>query len=270
MVSCAYGHGVVLELFPDAVLKQGSKVVNGRPLRLLDKKRGKILDFSRHSASRLREFLMTWWVPDRQVVMAWTFTIRRPATPAEWRQLWKQWRMKANRGGVAAVYRVELQKRKVPHVHLTSWQHRPDEPGGYAEQKCFAPGWLDTITPTDENNCRWYDYAEMKRAVVGRFIEDKSGWGVYQAMHSSKKGQSGWVGKQWGVIGRKFFKRREAVQLELTLSQYWRFRRAVSRWLKSKGSRRYGLPEHGKWLRCIPAEVTSRVVAWAQQKPGRV
>jgi hypothetical protein len=168
--------------------------------------------------------------------------------------------MKASRAGVAAVYRVELQKRKVPHVHLTSWHHLPWEPGAVREQLAFAPGWLDTITPPDENGVRWHDYAEMKHAVVGRFVEDKSGWGIYQSLHSGKRSQAGWIGKQWGVIGRGFFKRRDPVQLELTLAQYWRFRRVVSRWLKSKGTRRYGLPENGKWVRCIPLEVSQRIV----------
>jgi hypothetical protein len=201
--------------------------------------------------------------------MAWTFTIRRPVTPAEWRQLWQCWRNKANRQGAAAVYRVELQKRKVPHVHMTAWMPNRGEEF-WQQQELFTDGWLDTITPKQPDGTRVYDAAELYRAVKGRLVEDHSAWAIYESLHSSKKGQSGWVGKQWGIIGRRYFKRRESVQLELTLPQYWAFRRIVSRWLKSKGSRHYGLPAHGKWLRCIPSDVSKRIVDFVSQPVAAV
>jgi len=264
LVSCAYGQMVHLELFPDAVIKQACKLRNGRPPRS-GGVRGKIETLSKHSAGRLREFLLTWWVPDRQLVMAWTFTIRRPVTPAEWRQLWHCWRNRANVAEVAAVYRVELQKRKVPHVHMTAW-HRPiNTPEGQAEQLTFHPGWLKTITPKKDDGEQVFDWAEYNHAVYGRRVDDQSAWGIYQSLHSGKPGQSGWLGKQWGVIGRKFFKRRDPVQLELTLPQYWRFRRIVCRWLKSRGTRFYGLPANGRWVRAVPSLFASAVVEFVKR-----
>jgi hypothetical protein len=199
--------------------------------------------------------------------MAWTYTIKRPVTPAEWRHYWHNWRMKAARRGVAAVYRVELQKRKVPHVHMTSWQVHEKGLAMIEEQLWFTRSWLDTITLPEADGHRIYDYAEWQHAVEGRVVDDHGGWAIYESLHSSKKGQSGWIGKHWGVIGRRYFKRREGVQLELTVQQYWRFRRLVSRWLKAAGTRRCSLPTHGKWLRCIPVEVSGRLVEFVKASP---
>jgi hypothetical protein len=212
---------------------------------------------------------MTMEVPGREP-WAVSLTKRVLVTPETWRAMWMRFRQRARCCLTAAVYRVELQRRRQPHIHAVAW-FLP-WPGVDATQKEFAfveaqrdlwfHGWLECITekgklPTSAE----YFHASKMRPV------ENSGWGIYQALHHSKhkREQLGWLGKQWGVIGRALFHRRQPLQLELSLAQYWRFRRLVSRLLRSRGARRYKLPASGKWLRCIESDVVHRLVTWCKR-----
>lgn len=272
LVSCAYGEKVHLELFPDAVVKEQT----GRlwPGKGGGGKRGKISGLSEHAAARLREFLMTMEVPGREP-WAVTLTKRVLVRPEEWRSLWMRFRQRLRCCLTAAVYRVELQRRLQPHIHAVAWLLPWPEGDVTADQAEFAfvkenrdvwfHGWLNTITPAGADGKRIYDRAEYLHASHMRPVEN-SGWAVYQALHHAKgkREQLGWIGKQWGVIGRAFFRRRVAVQLELNLSQYWRFRRVMVRLLRARGTKRYRLPAHGKWLRCVESHLVEKVVTWCK------
>jgi hypothetical protein len=273
LVSCAYGLAVTLELFPDAVLKQQSQFIKGKAGG--GAKRGKIEGFSAHSASRLREFLTTQHVPGREP-WAVTLTMRRLVDPETWRRLWKRFRHRANRLDTAAVYRVELQRRRAPHIHVvawfTTWKHEQDRQlrlelsdRQLRQSELWRSGWLDCITVPQRDGRIVYDRAEYRYASAIRKVQD-NGWAVYQALHSGKgkKEQLGWIGKQWGVIGRHLFVRRKPVELQLSLRQYWTFRRIIRRLLVARGAKRCSLPGHGKWLRCLEFDVVHRVTTWCQ------
>lgn len=274
LVSCAYPVAVHLQLFPDAVIKeQHGRVWAGKSG---GGKRGKINGLSEHAAARQREFLTTWHVPGREP-WAVTLTKRVPVTWSEWAVIWNKFRCRLRRCLTAAVWNGELQRRGVPHVHAAVWflpWPSPDVQGQERQQEfefvfehrdVWRKGWLDSITKPQLDGRVVYDRAEYFHAVHMRPIED-NGWAIYQALHNSKRKreQSGWKGKCWGVIGREFFRRRRPVQLDLSLRQYWVFRRLVSRLLRSRGTRRYKLPAHGKWLRCIESDVVERLVTWCK------
>ena len=275
LVSWSYGQMISLELFPYGVIKAPSWVIHGGKGRRLPGggKRGKIEGFSIKASGRLREFLMTMHVPGR-LPWAVTLTSRRCATPDEWRTWWHRFRDRARRCLTAAVYKVELQRRKAPHIHSVVWIVDEVEKGGRDRQQLLLAfeqldlwhhGWLDCITPVGVDGKRVYDWAEYQHACHVRKVEDE-GWAIYQALHhgKNKKEQCGWKGKQWGVIGRGFFKRRRPVQLELNLRQYWRFRRLMSRLLRARGARFWRLPAHGKWVRCIESSVVEKLAAWCK------
>jgi len=273
LVSCSYGQMVHLELFPGAVIKESSNRVRaGKHIR---SKRGKISGLSEHSASRLREFLLTWHVPGREV-WAVSLTIRRVVSPGEWRECWHRFRDRARRCLTAAVYRVELQRRKVPHIHaavwLVAWNQEQDLQlrlrlvhQHFEQLELWHVGWFDSITAPGPDGKRVYDYAEYKHAMHARRIEDE-GWAIYQSLHhgKAKREQLGWIGKQWGVIGRALFKRRKPVQLELSLRQYWTFRRVMRRLLRARGAKRTALPAHGRWVRCIDQATVEKLAGWCK------
>jgi hypothetical protein len=195
--------------------------------------------------------------------------------PKEWRKAWKRFRMRAQRAGVPLVYRVELQKRKTPHVHVVAWVDQGDP----VHRRLFTDGWLKCIEEED-------DIESQRHAVDLREI-DNHGWVVYLALHHGKhkREQLGWEGKQWGVVCEGMFTEREAKEYPLTDAQRFRFQRAMRRllavprgpnaaeravlracpgvvWQPEKRRARV-LPSRGTWLRCVSAAVVERVVEWA-------
>jgi hypothetical protein len=202
--------------------------------------RGKIEGFSAEAARNLREFCVTQYVPDCET-LAGTFTIRRAVDPAEWRRIMKVWRTAVVRRGWAGVWRVELQKRGVPHVHASLWL----PPGvRFAEVRDL---WLRC---TGEEN----DRAARKYAVMGKWLRS-AGWTVYLALHDGKhKGeQLGWLGKQWGVWNRERFVAIQELPCsrELTPREETHVRRFLRRLMRAKGSKAK-LGRSG-FMRCMDA-----------------
>lgn len=225
LVSSAYGHKMTRVLvYPHGLRVEPKEVVPIKPPRGFV--RGKIEGFSAEAASRLREFCVTMHVPDR-VPLKVTLTTRGVMTPRDWRRAMKQFRMRARRAGVPFVYRVELQKRKAPHLHAIAWVCA--EPGLVPEHRqLFTEGWIECVRESGDQFSRRYavDMGEVK----------DEGWLIYLALHHGKhKGeQLGWQGKQWGVVGRFMFKRRDAHEVELTDAQRYRFQRIVRRLLAGR------------------------------------
>jgi len=198
-----------------------------------ESKRGTIETFSAKAALRLRTWLLTQHVAGAQM---WDVTLTIPGaiTPAEWdllkRRLWKRW----ERAGFAVVWRVELQRRGIPHLHCVVWT--PADMPIEKRNALLYVAWWDALP--DEKKFApgaWAHAAHVKGPYTD--IEQSPKWLGYVAAHASKhkKEQLGWKGKQWGIINRERFEERPALlQVELTIDEERRFKRTLSRYLHSK------------------------------------
>jgi hypothetical protein len=155
--------------------------------------------------------------------------------------------------GISVLWRVELQRRKAAHIHAVMWV-----PAGFwSLQKVIRDAWCTAVGSPD-------DFELWLHGTFTAPIRD-SNWLLYVSMHNSKskKEQLGWIGKQWGVIGRKRFARREALEVRLSIRGRWMLQRAVRRLLVNRGANDRALPAYGGWLRCVRQEDARRLVAWA-------
>ena len=96
-------------------------------------------------------------------------------------------RRKAPRSSM--VWRVELQKRGVPHLHCLLW--------------CASPEDVDTVRAAWLAALRIADNKHARRYAV-KIEQDRGGdtWGRYLLAHTvkHKREQLGWKGRQWGVF----------------------------------------------------------------------
>lgn len=177
--------------------------------------RSKILTFSKSSRRRMRDFMLRYSVPDMvrcgvTLTLPWkTQNIDSSLKNFEVDYLF-EFEKVVHRFRVywlrcfpdcGCVYRVELQKRKVPHLHLISYHRSFDIP--HLRDDYFRL-WLLSV-----------------RHLYGGKLSSFSRYGVYldtqlssvRALqylsdHSSKSKQAqlGYKGKQWGIWGRDNFK----------------------------------------------------------------
>lgn len=149
-----------------------------------------------------------------------TRTIHRAADDADWRECQNRWRVALVRAGWAEVWRVELQRRKVPHVHSVIWV--PED----VEDDAIRTLWLRCVREED-------DLAAVDNAMMLRPESiTSSAWVAYVAGHSgkSKAAQLGWNGKQWGVINKGLFRTTPSYDVDLEpMAARW-FARLVRRW----------------------------------------
>lgn len=196
-------------------------------------KRGKITGFSMKSRRRLRSFLLRYDVPGR-VMVAGTLTVRDVRGAQEWRGNWRRFRDWLSYNDFPACWRVELQRRGVPHLHCIFWVRE-------SERDCFAIAsrWLRL----------WgveFDPDHVENAVCWRNYVD-AGWFRYLVLHNQKKDeQVGWLGRQWGVVLKKRFVEREKKEYILEPDQYDYARRMLDRIYRYRG-RKKGLPIKGAW-----------------------
>jgi hypothetical protein len=185
--------------------------------------RGKITEFSRNSARRLRLFLLTQFVGNREMY-SFSFTTQEFFTPKEWRRLVKCWNNTCNYYGWAGVWRVELQRRGTPHLHCIFWLINDYEVDIIKEK------WLDLVGRT----------FDTEKFAVKFSSGLNSKWIMYISGHISKhkKEQLGWLGRQWGVWCREQFDSCEIREVELTAREYFQFNRACRGWLRSKSKTR--------------------------------
>ena len=255
LVSSAYGHTFsgkkAQESFQIQVYPSGVKVCRTVKLQIEPPqgfKRGNIEEFSAEAARRLREWCVTQEVRGRNV-WAFTFTVHRAVGEDEWFEITKRFRTTVSRRGWAATWRVELQRRKVPHIHAAMWL-----PDG-CTFKQVRDAWLDATRESKDRDARKY-------AVMGRRI-DSHGWAVYLALHDGKKkgAQLGWVGKQWGIWGRTHFTERapSEVSRELPVELEVAVRRFLRRLMLAKGSR--ATLGRGGFLRCMDGRTMERFLA---------
>lgn len=249
-----------LKIYPSGVKVERSIGWNPAPPEA--ETRGRITGFSDEAARRLRESFMSLKV-DGYRFWAVTLTTHQIYSPREWRQITKRFRQAVIRAKWAGLWRVELQRRKAPHLHVAFWL-----PVGVGLSQVAAL-WLKA--------CREHNDAEsIKHAVQGREIDqNESGWAVYMALHDgkSKAAQLGWEGKQWGIWNRELFTEREPAKFTLSAAQHSLFLRTLAKLERSSkqaqlhAKYRAELQQHAELLAACPALV---VVAPRRPKPPRL
>ena len=253
LVSSAYGQisPNTREAFSVKVFPSGILVTRNTKCPIQPPKgyvRGTIDGFSAEASRRLREFCVTQEAKGLDPYST-TLTVHRPVTPEQWRAIMKRFRQRLLWNGWAGVWRVELQKRKVPHVHVALWLPPGVEKGHVIIAWCECTGEIG-------------DVDALMHSVHMRKVES-SGWAVYLALHDGKhkESQLGWQGKQWGVWNRDRFTARVESPLsrELPVAQEVALRRFIGRLMRSKGSRaRVG---RAGFLRCMEGRTVERFLA---------
>jgi len=162
----------------------------------------------------------------------------------EWRSLVNKLSCRLNRAGIGMIWRVELQKRKQPHIHAVVFYptdrvyrigHSKDWNEWTGWSKAVVRGemfveqtWHDVL----EESGHWGRGAEKYSVKVNyRLEENDIAWWKYLVGHTSKKkkAQLGWKGRQWGVIGRSRILWDRGDRAELTRRQYYAARRVARR-----------------------------------------
>lgn len=214
-----------LSVYPGGFkMTQDSPVESERPEHLNDTLRGDITGFSNKSATRLREFMMTHH-RENAYPFAVTLTTQGQYSPEQWESIIKRFRTRLSRchPDWAVTWRVELQKRRTPHLHCVFWMDQPAPPEAY---KALLTGlWLKATHESGK--------AVLSHSVFVRDLTGESQWMIYCTLHDtkSKKSQLGWKGRQWGIWNKKAFHRREPLT-EGEFSQHQRilFCRRLRAW----------------------------------------
>ena len=190
------------------------KGVKVRGKQLDGKKRGKVCGWSAASVRRLRETLLNLWVPDSQVVGV-TFTLPWvedvPNIGQVFRAIIERFRVAFSRAypNSAAVYRVELQQRGMPHLHAVCFFGGGDTfDAGKMLLMWWRNGFQDLRDGSMDGFLKYGVKCEIMGSNVVRLVQ-------YLCDHASKRKQAqlGWQGRQWGVIGSKNLCKRPTVEL---------------------------------------------------------
>lgn len=216
----------VLRLYPHG-LTGGVPPSSGSHERAL---RGKVEGWSDGATRRNTAFLRSVEV-DRLTGKGWgvTLTVRDcPASGAAWAALRESFVKRMQRLGMIRLHWVtEWQRRGVPHLHGALW---------FPDSAWQAPEWIV------------YHWLEVARVYGAKAqaqyvlpISGPVGWFKYLAKHASRgvhhyqrsasgipEGWKGATGRVWGKWGD--WPVREAMQLELDQTGFFRFRRMVRSW----------------------------------------
>lgn len=209
--------------------------VGGQPSHLVGVKRGEVTKWSQKSVSRLREALITA-VPDVDAVM-FGVCLTVPITalgdemPTVARDCFERFRERLTRLAphfIAAIWRVELQQRGMPHWHLVVWA--TDWQAAFVE---IDAAWMAALSGwglerpvqvvrrlgREEVSVLCRTQADGACSALG-LLRGADGRQVtvsptllggrddalrYLVDHSSKRKQAqlGWKGRQWGQINRR-------------------------------------------------------------------
>ena len=216
-----YGVGVNLGKKPVKVAFKGG----GR--------RGKIGSFSSASRLRLRSALLSLRLLGGVRVGV---TLTLPWHIDDWTSAMDDFRSVMHRFRVAwlrrfpncgCIYRVELQVRGAPHVHLVSW-HYADTLAELPE--AYFTLWLNAVQ--DMRGGSLSSFARRGVCVDSRM--DLIGSIRYLCDHGSKRKQAqlGYKGKQWGILGLANLSRWQGFPLEVSEREFLllsRFLRRLSR-----------------------------------------
>lgn len=218
-----------LKIYPHGFcLTKAAPLENEQPEHLKDNPRGEIQGFSNKSASRLREFMMTHHV-EGYYPYAVTLTTQEVYDPQQWESIVKRFRTSLARKHEdwAACWRVELQKRKTPHLHCVFWL--PQCAPAHVWKIQLTQLW---IKATKEDTSAVWEFSVHVRDLTG-----SSAWMIYCTLHDSKhkKDQLGWKGRQWGIWNRKAWHKREPLtEGEFSREQRIVFIRRLRMWSRGR------------------------------------
>lgn len=196
-------------------------------------KRGQIVNFSSKSARRLREFLLTQKVGNEEYKrIAITYTLPVNVSVESWYSIIKRWRQNLTRFELSAVWRVELQKRGVPHLHVVGYVRTFVDCGAY------WLSWVRAVDSVEEDSglpITSHDGFLIYGCVM-RYVEG-SRWYAYLAAHTvkHKNDQLGWRGRQWGVVNRALFHFCEPFNVSMSPWVATRIARVIRRRYHYKG-----------------------------------
>lgn len=210
-------------------------------------KRGKIRNWSANSVRRLREVLLSKHVPDSQVVgITLTVPWRDPVPDIDdvFRASIKRFRVAFIRAypNSAAVYRVELQQRGMPHLHMITYFGKGDTLDvGKILLLWWKHGFLDLRDGSMDGYLKHGVKCEVMGDNVTRLVQ-------YLCDHASKRKQAqlGWQGRQWGVIASRNLSPRPSIDLPPFSSArsegyFWRLIHRLTRYrVKGVGSCPFG------------------------------
>ena len=177
-------------------------------------KRGEVKGFSLASVRRLRELLLTKYIPSATVVGI-TLTVPWKDVAGDSCRLFRaaveRFRKAFQRKypHSAMIYRVELQKRGMPHLHAVCY---------FAEGDTFDATWF-TFAWWKQGFGSLYDGsmgADLAHGVKCEMMGNNCTRLVqYLCDHASKKKQAqlGWEGRQWGVFAPKNLVSRPSTKL---------------------------------------------------------
>lgn len=219
--------------------------------------RGSVQEFSLASCRRLREFMLSHVGPGGSKVFGYSMTVPGTLTADEWRAAVRHWSMRVIRRGGCAIWRVELQRRGVPHLHVVLWA-----PAGSKAWRACTEDWLERCLP---DRCRTI-VGGRAHAVEGHALEgDAHAWYAYLVAHTSKHktSQLGWHGRQWGIVGRARFQELACdEQYALTDRQRWALQRLLRRMLGFRGRKARSLNRWGGWSRIMAPDRLRPVLRW--------
>lgn len=183
-------------------------------LGLLPSKRSKILTFSKSSRRRMRDFMLRYYVPGMvrcgvTLTLPWQNQNHDSLKNfevdylSEFEKVVHRFRVSWLRRfpNCGCVYRVELQKRKVPHLHLISYHSSSDIP--YLKDD-YLRLWLFSVRHLYGGKLLFFSLygvhldTQLSSVRALQYLSDHSS--------KSKQAQLGYKGKQWGVWGHDNFK----------------------------------------------------------------
>jgi hypothetical protein len=180
-------------------------------------------------------------------------------TPVEWRRIFNTFCQQVIRAGFAMIWRVELQRRKQPHVHAVVFVPNDDGLACGRFAIVGVSGWWDIL----EKAGRFTKGAREHSVTWEKMPIDNLKWWKYLTGHSSKKkaAQLGWKGRQWGVIGRARIVFEKGELIFLTRLQECVLKRAVRRYCRM----RRGLRNNwGRTDVMMSPGLRDRLVAWSR------
>lgn len=202
--------------------------------------RGVIKGWSRQSRARLRRLLAEADGPEGWEPLGMTGTIPgNVVSESDFRRLWQSFRRHFPE--IPAVWRVELQKRKQPHVHIVTWI--PSDTKGY-KKISLLEGWFKAVRRLGKVEWKGKDgtvFQSSRMALPGAVEHavcldtlepgDDFGWWRYIASHAgkSKQDQLGWKGRNWGTLNDHLLRRHGGEKYDLTEKQWYKMRRWLRR-----------------------------------------
>lgn len=181
--------------------------------------RGKVVGFSRASARRLRLAFLSWERPDFQKV-AFTLTVREHLEPEAWRSVMEAFRKLVIAEQFSLIWRIELQKRGTPHLHGVVWVRDSDH------FDRFRVLWLQASGQSGD--------AEAEKFACAMKVLEGPEWLAYCAAHASKTSQLGWVGRQWGIWGKRWLIPAHTTEVQLTPAAAVWLVRLLKRWKRCR------------------------------------